>query len=55
MAELDTADRRVKAIVYTALVRAHLGYMPVNREWEHVCEVCWGDGCKACNGTGETT
>jgi hypothetical protein len=50
---LDVVDRRVKSQIYTGIARAHLGRVPVNREWENVCPECRGDGCDACNHTGE--
>lgn len=50
---LDTVDRRVRSLVYTAIARAHLGRVPVNTEWENVCPECRGDGCDTCNHTGE--
>ena len=53
--QLDHVDRRVKGQILTGIARAHLGYVPVNREWENVCTVCWGDGCEQCGGTGEAS
>lgn len=52
-APLDRADQRVRSLIYTGIARAHLGYIPVNHEWDNVCETCWGDGCATCNWTGE--
>jgi hypothetical protein len=52
MAELDTADRRVKSLVYTGIARAYLGRRPATSEWDDVCETCWGDGCNDCARTG---
>lgn len=53
--QLDRVDRRVKGQIIAGIARAHLGYIPVNREWENVCPDCGGDGCKQCGGTGEAS
>jgi hypothetical protein len=53
--QLDMVDRRVKSQILTGIARAHLGRVPVNREWENVCPECRGDGCEPCNWTGYAT
>lgn len=50
--QFDHVDRRVKSQILTGIARAHLGYVPVNREWENVCPECRGDGCPTCKHTG---
>lgn len=48
---LDSVDRRVLSLFYAEFNRAHP--RRPNREWENCCPECRGDGCDACNRTGE--
>jgi hypothetical protein len=52
-APLDRVGCSVRSQILTGIARAHLGYIPVNREWENVCPDCGGDGCATCKHTGE--